>query len=216
MKPQPNNHTPISYSLSLIGAITLLALSSLSSAQSGQVLAQPPADTGAQSQSASSVTAKPVTGLTQFNERIKEYVKLRERLADKADKPSDESKPREIEAYQIALAEQVKVARAKAQAGDIFIPEIAGHIRHVIKNESKAGRLKELRVTAQELGAKSGLLRVNALYPESKELLEMPPELLLKLPELPKQLRYRLLGRHMLLMDGESRLIVDYLLNIWP
>jgi hypothetical protein len=44
----------------------------------------------------------------------------------------------------------------------------------------------------------------------------MPPTLLLKLPQLPKQVRYRFVNRHMLLVDRENGLIVDYMLNALP
>ena len=44
----------------------------------------------------------------------------------------------------------------------------------------------------------------------------MPPTLLLKLPQLPKQVRYRFVGRHMILMDRENDLIIDYMLDALP
>lgn len=216
MRQGASNNIASPYRLALINTVILLSLISPSAPQTNNVSAQQAATTRTQAQDAKSSTTKSVAGLAEFNERVKDYVKLRERLSDKADKPSDESKPLEIEAYQIALAEQIKVARANAKAGDIFTPAAAKHIHQVIKSEFKGERLKELRALAQEPNPKGVVLRVNAIYPEAKELIEMPPALLLKLPELPKQLRYRLLGRHMLLMDREARLIVDYLANVLP
>jgi hypothetical protein len=59
-------------------------------------------------------------------------------------------------------------------------------------------------------------LKVNYTYPESKELVQVPPTLLLKLPQLPKQVKYRFVGRHLLLVDRENGLIVDYMLNAFP
>ena len=59
-------------------------------------------------------------------------------------------------------------------------------------------------------------LRVNYPYPESQELLEMPPTLLLRLPPLPKQLRYRFVRNNLLLVDRENGLIVDYMTNALP
>ena len=44
----------------------------------------------------------------------------------------------------------------------------------------------------------------------------MPPTLLLKLPQLPKQLRYRFVNRNLLLVDRENGLIVDYMTNAIP
>jgi hypothetical protein len=44
----------------------------------------------------------------------------------------------------------------------------------------------------------------------------MPPALLLALPKLPKQLHYRFVGRSMLLLDKEARLIVDFMPQALP
>jgi hypothetical protein len=59
-------------------------------------------------------------------------------------------------------------------------------------------------------------LRVNYPYPEVNEQLEMPPNLLLRLPQLPKQIRYRFVGRNMLLVDRENGLILDYMTEAIP
>ena len=59
-------------------------------------------------------------------------------------------------------------------------------------------------------------VKVNVVYPDSKEQLEMPPALLLNLPQLPKQLRYRFVGTNLLLLDRENGLIIDYLTNALP
>jgi hypothetical protein len=40
--------------------------------------------------------------------------------------------------------------------------------------------------------------------------------LLNNLPRLPDNLQYRFMGRHVILMDGDTRLIVDYILNVLP
>jgi len=125
-------------------------------------------------------------------------------------KLSKKSTPAELEANLVALQKGILAARAGAKPGDIFTPDIADHIRQVIKQEFKGQRLRELRETVREAETKGVPLRVNAPYPEAKELTEMPPTLLLKLPTLPKQLHYRFVGRSMLLLDKEARLIVDY------
>ena len=74
----------------------------------------------------------------------------------------------------------------------------------------------ELRQTVFEAETKGVPVRVNAAYPESKELTEMPPSLLLALPQLPKQVRYRFVGTNLLLVDRESNLIIDYMQRAVP
>jgi hypothetical protein len=44
----------------------------------------------------------------------------------------------------------------------------------------------------------------------------VPPALLLKLPQLPKELDYRFVGRHLILRDATANIIVDYILDAVP
>jgi hypothetical protein len=165
----------------------------------------------AQSQAA---TAEPA--IAEFNERVKQYIKLREKVEGQLPKLSTKSQPPEIEAHLAALQTNIIAARAGAKPGGIFTPEITDYIRSVIKQEFKGERLRKLRETVREAETKGVPMRVNVPYPEAKELIEMPPTLLLKLPTLPKQLHYHFVRRSLLLLDKEARLIVDYLPGVLP
>jgi hypothetical protein len=153
---------------------------------------------------------------TTFEGRVKEYVKLREGLEDKLPKLSVDSTPEQIQAHKKAFEEIVRTARPSAKHGDLFTPDIADYIRRTIKNEFKGKDRQELRKSVLEADTKGVPLRVNYSYPESKELVEMPPTLLLKLPQLPKQVKYRFVNRHLLLVDRENGLIIDYMINALP
>lgn len=54
---------------------------------------------------------------------------------------------------------------------------------------------------------------MNAPYPENQPRPTVPANLLLTLPTLPEPLEYRIVGQHLLLLDTEADLIVDYVLN---
>ena len=151
-----------------------------------------------------------------FEERVKQYVKLREGLEEKLPKLSKEATPEQIQAHKTAFQERVRAARAGAKPGLLFTPDAARFIRSTIRNEFRGRDRAELRKTVFEAETKGVPLRVNHPYPESKELVEMPPTLLLKLPTLPKQVRYRFVGRNLLLVDRENGLIVDYMTNALP
>jgi hypothetical protein len=151
-----------------------------------------------------------------FNERVKQYIKLRDKLEAELPKLTAKSQPAEIEAHLVSLQTSIIAAREGAKLGDIFTPDIAGHIRSVIKEEFKGERLRKLRETVRKAETKGVPLRANVSYPETKELIEMPPTLLLKLPTLPKQLHYHFVGRSLVLLDKEARLIVDYFPNAIP
>ena len=152
-----------------------------------------------------------------FEKRVKDYVKLREGIEEKMPKLSKEAKPEEIEVHKKQLQESVRAARTGAKQGDMFTPDAAAMIRAIIKDEFKGKDRVELRKTVLvEAENKGTPLRVNHPYPETKEQIEMAPTLLLKLPQLPKQIRYRFVGRNMLLVDRENGLILDYMTDAIP
>jgi len=152
-----------------------------------------------------------------FEKRAKDYVKMREALEEKMPTLSKEAKPEEIQTHKQQFQERVRAARMNAKPGDIFTPESATLIRAIIKDEFKGKERVELRDTVlRESENKAVPLRVNYPYPESQELLEMPPTLLLRLPQLPKQLRFRFVRNNLLLVDRENGLIVDYMTKALP
>jgi hypothetical protein len=152
-----------------------------------------------------------------FEKRVKNYVKLREGIEEKMPKLSTEAKPEEIEVHKKRFQDSVRAARSNAKPGDVFTPDAVAMIRAIIKEEFKGRDRVELRKTVLvESEVKTLPLRVNYPYPEVKEQLEMPPTLLLKLPPLPKQIRYRFVGRNMLLVDRENGLIIDFMTNAVP
>jgi hypothetical protein len=161
-------------------------------------------------------SAKDKPMIDAFEKRVKEYTHLREALEDQMPKLPAQSTPEQIEAHVRAFEETVRKARVGAKQGYMFTPEIVKYIRRTIRNEFKGKDRLELRKMVMEADTKGVPLRVNYPYPEDKELTEIPATLLLKLPQLPKQVKYRFVNRHMLLVDRENGLIVDYMLNALP
>lgn len=162
------------------------------------------------------LSAKDKQTVADFDERVKSYVKLREGVEGKLPKLSKDSTPEQIEAHKKVFQEAVRSARSAAKHGDVFTADAAAYIRATIKTEMKGRDRTELRATVLEADTKGVPLRVNHTYPETKELVEMPPTLLLKLPQLPKHVKYRFVGRNMLLVDRENGLIVDYMTDALP
>ncbi len=162
------------------------------------------------------IAPKHAQAFSDFEARVKEYVSMREGVEEKLPKLSKGATPEQIEAHKNAFQDAVRTARAGAKQGDLFTPEAAGHIREVIKSETKPKEKREVRETVLESEVKGVQLRVNYPYPETQELLEMSPALLLKLPQLPKQVKYRYVGRNMLLVDRENGLIIDFMPDALP
>ena len=55
---------------------------------------------------------------------------------------------------------------------------------------------------------------VNTVYPTTMPLATCPPALLRKLPDLPPELEYRLVGHNLILRDVQANLIVDILRDV--
>ena len=166
--------------------------------------------------SARSVTAQEKEVLARLNRSVKDYLKQRSQVAEKLPKLSKDSTPEQIQAYQKALIDGLRAVRTNARPGDIFDAATANYIRRILRTEVKGKERQEVRETVLEADTKGVPLKVNHPYPETKELVEVPATLLLKLPELPKEVKYRFVGRHLLLVDTDSGLIVDYMLNALP
>src|SRR5215204_1713050 len=148
--------------------------------------------------------------ISDFEKGVKEYVTLRERLEKKLPDMPKKATPEQIEAHKMALQKSVQTARAGEKQGNVFTPEASRLIISIIKTEFKGRDRADLRKRVFEEGPKGVPAKVNFSYPESIEMLEMPPSLLLALPQLPKQLRYRFVGTNLLLVDRENNVIVDY------
>jgi len=155
--------------------------------------------------------------IKRFDDRVKQYVSLRSSLKAKAPKLSKDSTPEQIQAAESGLVESMRTNRAGAKPGDIYTPDIAQYIRATLKREFNPTEKKEIRkvVLDQETNIPV-TLKVNFPYPDSREFVEMPATLLLKLPPLPKELKYRYVGRSLILIDTDNNMIVDYMTNALP
>ncbi len=162
------------------------------------------------------VAQKKDPAVAAFEKQVKEYIELRNRVKEKAPKLSKDSTPEQINAYRNTLQNSLGSARPNAKRGEFFRPETADFIRRTLKTEFQGKDRQQLREQIFETETQGVVLRVNYPYAQSAELSEMPATLLTKLPQLPKELRYRFVGRNMLLVDRESDVIIDYMPDALP
>ena len=171
-------------------------------------------------QESAALSAKTVSDdaaiLADFKSRVVGYTENRETIESELPALPKEASAEAIAAHKAALLKKVLVARKGAVRGQIFTPQAEKAIRAIIATHYSGRDSTELRKEVAEAENKTVPVKVNAVYPESAELLEMPAKLLLALPELPKQVRYRFVGNNLLLVDRESHLIVDYMTNALP
>src|SRR5215211_1717463 len=162
------------------------------------------------------VSAADKAAIETFEKQVKAYLELRNKLRENAPKLSKDSTPEQIHAYRTALEQSLRNARAGAKRGELFHPEAADYIRRTLKIEFQGKDRQELREKIFETELQGVVLRVNYPYAQSAEFSEMPATLLAKLPQLPKEVRYRFVGRNMLLVDRESNVIIDFMPDALP
>lgn len=151
-----------------------------------------------------------------FVGRAKSYVKLRNQVKRKLPTLSKDSTPEQIAAHKKAFEEAVRHARAGSKPADILTAGTQEYLRRLIRTEFKGKDRGDIEETILDAETSGVPLKVNFPYPESKEFSTVPPTLLLKLPQLPQELNYRFSGRHMMLIDKDNGLILDYMINALP
>ena len=155
-------------------------------------------------------------GFKEFQERVNSYVKLRKSVehAVPAAKPTDQAE--QIKARRLLLAQKMMVARKDAKIGEIFTHEATKQFRKQINRTFSGAEGRELRKTISQGGPVKLRLQVNQTYPEDYPVTTMPPTLLAELPLLPPEVEYRVVGRDLVLQDAETRLILDFIREIYP
>lgn len=152
-----------------------------------------------------------------FVERVTAVVKLQQGLdASLPVQTSAVESDRRVE-HQNALAKSLIAARRDARQGDVFTPMVAARLRAILRDAFAGPDGDNIRRTLQE-GDPVTLrpLHVNDVYPENAPFATMPPTLLRRLPALPMELAYRIVGRELLLKDVDTNVIVDVLPDAVP
>ncbi len=96
------------------------------------------------------------------------------------------------------------------QAWRHFHPEITLRFRRLLRPELKDPDTKQL---IQEDNPGNVKFKVNGPYPDAEPLSTVPPNVLASLPQLPPDLEYRFVGKHLILRDSRANLVVDYIAN---
>jgi hypothetical protein len=153
-----------------------------------------------------------------FTDRVQAYIKMQKNLESSLSTLKPTKDAAQIVRHQHALARKIADARRNAHQGDIFTPEVTEQFRKIIRNEFRGpeGRLARRTIRQDDPSKVIVRLHVNDVFPEGISLTTTPPALLLKLPELPQELAYRLVGHDLTLIDIKARLIVDLISNAIP
>jgi len=148
-----------------------------------------------------------------FSQRLELYLKVRNALPNERTTKSRE----QIDDRRHALAEAIRQSRAGAKQGDLFTPEISEQFVRVIRGALQGSSATNVRRTIRQGEPVANIhLTVNGAYPEHLPLTTVPPTMLLRLPQLPEKIAYRIVGHDFVLQDTEARLVIDFIPGALP
>jgi hypothetical protein len=158
------------------------------------------------------------TQFKTFSDRVLDYVKLRKSAESELPSLKKKTKdPHKLVDHERHLVRKIRNIRKNAKRGDVFTAQTTEAFARVINMEFAGpdGRRAENTIRAGD--ALQGFkVAVNQIYPEALPFTTVPPSLLLRLPALPEDIGYRIVGSDLLLVDSKSRLIIDYIPNALP
>ena len=150
-----------------------------------------------------------------FQSRLVAYLALRAELAKKLGPMATTTDSVGLAKHQQQLAAAMQTARRSAQPGDLLPPLVAKQIGETVNADLRQRSATDQRAAFEEVPVRSQPV-LNRMYPADKALATVPPLILVKLPRLPDNLQYRFFDRHIVLLDGDTDLIIDYILNVLP
>jgi hypothetical protein len=160
--------------------------------------------------------ANPIgTAVLGFKERVAGYVKVHEEAESKVPKLTETSDPAKVASREAALAAMIKSLRPGAREGDIFGTDFRVVLEREVRKDFRGRSAADRKALIHELPA-TMKIAVNMTYPSDLPLATFPARLLQKLPDLPPELEYRIVGRHIVLRDSTANVIVDIAREIVP
>jgi hypothetical protein len=169
-------------------------------------------------------------GLTELANKVQAYVALHQRVEAKLPKLPDRADPATVTAHQKALAEGIRKSGPRPAQGHVFVPNIQPFFKRLLAQELKGPGSAETREKVAEgnpepakglpkdpdVKPKDVPLVPYATYPVDAPVSTVPPPVLLRMPQLPKELEYRFVGKNLVLRDTVANTIVDYIPQAVP
>ena len=152
--------------------------------------------------------------LSDFKRDVDRYMTLHNKLQKQGTAPQQRSDIGENLVSRNALATRLRLARHDAEQGDILSPAIAVTLRTAMNPTLRSPTGAGARESIREDAPATFVLEVNGDYPDGESISKMPGNVLQILPLLPPGLEYRIVDTHLVLMDVDANIVVDYLLDV--
>jgi hypothetical protein len=142
--------------------------------------------------------------VAEFNRRVQDYVALRSRMEAGLPPLVVTENADDIERFERRLTERIGDARG-SRRGQVFAAVMEGQLKRMLSTQADPNVVAAI----MEDGPGEFDVDINETYSKKFPLATMPPKLLLLLPDLPKDLEYRFVGRHLILRDARANMIID-------
>ena len=150
--------------------------------------------------------------MAAFQERVKAYIGLRDKIAGTLPEVKETNDPNKISARERALGAAIAMERRGAKAGDVF-GDLSPYLQRILDEDWNSRSAADRKALFEEIPPGLKLV-VNQSYPTTIPLITAPAKLLARLPTLPETVEYRLIERHLLLRDRDANLVVDVLAGV--
>ena len=178
-----------------------------------------PAQTGVGAASVRGTETRSQVGLdtalvADFKRRVDRYMQVHDKIQKQGTRQKQRDDVGENLVSRQAMAMRIRFARHDARPGDLFTPSIAMALRRAMDPEIRGPGALRVRESIREDAPATFVLVVNGSFPEGGPRSTMPGNLLQVLPPLPNGLEYRIVDTHLVLIDTEADIVVDYMLDV--
>lgn len=154
--------------------------------------------------------------IEQFEAAIAGYVAMRRRLINEIPRPVPNSTSIELNNASDALAGAIQRARQNAQVGDVFVAPITAVFKRTVDAAVRTPEMQKVLAAIDDEEPTVRVPKIHLRFPGASQMATMPASLLNVLPNLPKELEYRIIGRFLVLRDVDAALIIDYIPDLIP
>ena len=152
--------------------------------------------------------------VSDFKRRVDRYMQLHDKVQKQGTQQNQRGDIGENLVSQQAMAMRIRFARHDARPGDLFTPPIAMALRRAMDPQLRGPAALSARESIREDAPETFVLVVNGSFPEGGSRSTMPPNVLQILPTLPNGLEYRIVDTHLVLIDIDADIVVDYMLDV--
>ena len=151
--------------------------------------------------------------IADFKQRVDRYEDVSGKLEKEVYPGTPELDATKIHARQKELASRIIKALPTWKQGDIFTPEVATLFKRRIAEVINGPEGANIKAAIFDDAPGEMTVKVFTEYPSGVPIATLPAQMLKLFPVLPKELEYRFLGSHLILMDIAAFLIVDVIPN---